>query len=249
MTAFENLFSVERLRCGACRRHIPHVVFEGDTDMATAGLGALTALSRPEVVLARLTGPEWNLGEVGTALFQARIARQLDRADLVIPTVKRRERREVRRRVAAFGPPPVETLTVYQCPCCPEGEAIAVDTVRPARFEAEGGRITVAPPPPAATPVHAPPAALTASPAADDWTARQTLFAAGRRYRVLEACQGWWDEPLVAGEVLRFERFAYSRYDGCHVYVFQAAGELKAWRLGDDDPVLNATRHFAQLAD
>jgi Domain of unknown function (DUF3601) len=148
VTEFENLFDVECLRCESCRREFPQVVFTGDTDMLTAGLASLTALTRSEVVLARLTAAEYNLGAAGDALFQDRIARQLSRTDLALVRVKRWETFTKKPKIIHFRFPLTKTIGVYECLYCPEGEARPLKTLNAERFEAKGGLITVAQPPP-----------------------------------------------------------------------------------------------------
>lgn len=144
MANFENLFEVECLRCESCRREFPHAVFTSDTDMMTADLASLTALTRNEVILGRLTGAEYNLGVAGEPLFLARIARQLGRSDLSTIKVKRRETVTHKPKVAFFGFPMTETIRIYHCPQCVDGEARVFETMRPERFEAKGGVVTVA---------------------------------------------------------------------------------------------------------
>lgn len=81
----------------------------------------------------------------------------------------------------------------------------------------------------------------------DDWAARKKLFVAGARYRVLEDFRDGSDE-FTKGETLRFERVDWSRYDGCHVYVFRArGGSLKSWWLSDDDDMSEAKRRFKRV--
>lgn len=144
MTEFENLFFVECLRCESCRREFPQVVFTGDTDMLTAGLASLTALTHNEVVLARLTGAEYNLGKAGASLFQDRIALQLSRTDLALVKIKRWETFTKKPKIVRFGFPLTEMIGVYECLYCPEGEARTFKTLNAERFEAKGGLITVA---------------------------------------------------------------------------------------------------------
>lgn len=81
----------------------------------------------------------------------------------------------------------------------------------------------------------------------DDWAARKKLFVPGGRYRVLTDFEQQ-DDRFRKGEALRFQRVEWSRYDGSHIYIFQAAdGALKAWCLSDDDQISRARRHFRRV--
>lgn len=81
----------------------------------------------------------------------------------------------------------------------------------------------------------------------DDRAARKKLFVVGRRYRVL-ADFVQRNDRFRKGETLRFQRVEWSRYDGSHIYIFQAAdGALKPWWLSDDDEISRARRHFRRV--
>jgi len=66
----------------------------------------------------------------------------------------------------------------------------------------------------------------------------QPIFMPGRRYRVKQSFKSGSTSTFVVGEVLIFERDAYSNYDNSFVYVFRAeiGGETKEWWLLEAQP-------------
>jgi hypothetical protein len=65
---------------------------------------------------------------------------------------------------------------------------------------------------------------------------RQSPFAAGRRYRVRRDFKALRNS-FVAGEVLTYDRDAYSRYDGYTGYFFtqSVTEQLRSWDISDGD--------------
>jgi hypothetical protein len=61
----------------------------------------------------------------------------------------------------------------------------------------------------------------------------QPIFTPDCRYRVKQNFKSGPTSIFNAGEVVVFERNAYSHYDNCFVYVFRAEsnGETKEWWL------------------
>lgn len=65
------------LQCKRCRSRFFHVVFSGDTDMATEGLGSLSSCDGERVVVAEMTSEEWSAGNHGLEGFANRIGQEL----------------------------------------------------------------------------------------------------------------------------------------------------------------------------
>jgi hypothetical protein len=65
-----------------CSGLFPHVVFSGDSDASTEGWLSLTASSRQEVVIARLTPTESQAGHFSIPAALTRISAVLGRRDL-----------------------------------------------------------------------------------------------------------------------------------------------------------------------
>lgn len=67
---------------------------------------------------------------------------------------------------------------------------------------------------------------------------RPSPFVIGRRYRVRRDFKALRDS-FQAGEVLRYEHDAYSRYDSMTGYFFSQpnAEQLRAWDLHDDEEI------------
>lgn len=135
--------SVSILRCEAGRHSTPHLIFSGDTDMVTAGLAALSSVTRDEIVVAELEPSEFS-DETGRS-FQRRINDLLGRDDLHFITLLRVEECAGLEALSfqafrkAYTPPRL----VFACPRCEVGEAISVKIERPSDFERSGGQITV----------------------------------------------------------------------------------------------------------
>ena len=64
---------------------------------------------------------------------------------------------------------------------------------------------------------------------------RQSPFVVGHRYRIRRDFQAQRDS-FRAGEVLIYDRDAYSRYDGCTGYFFSQLGapRLRSWDIHDE---------------
>lgn len=70
------------LKSLSTNRLFPVVTFSGDTDMATAGLIALTSTNRSEVVITEMTADERDDDKNGDARCEKRINHVLQRSDL-----------------------------------------------------------------------------------------------------------------------------------------------------------------------
>lgn len=68
------------LDCQDCRRTSPHLIFSGDSDMATLALASLTSVADDEIVILEAEQSEWS-DETGRSL-EARANRLLSRDDL-----------------------------------------------------------------------------------------------------------------------------------------------------------------------
>lgn len=67
-----------------------------------------------------------------------------------------------------------------------------------------------------------------------DWSRRKAIFTPGARYRVKQKAHGGFE----AGEIVIFERVAYSHYDNTHYFEFHSeSGAGKSWLLNDNDPL------------
>ncbi len=75
-------------------------------------------------------------------------------------------------------------------------------------------------------------------------------FIIGKRYRVRSAFAALRDS-FVAGEVLLFDSFAWSRYDGITGYFFQQPGceTVRIWDISDDADILVWKELFEELPD
>lgn len=75
-------------------------------------------------------------------------------------------------------------------------------------------------------------------------------FTIGKRYRVRHAFTALRDS-FVADEVLLFDSFAWSRYDGITGYFFRQPEReiMRVWDIGDDEDVLVWRELFEELPD
>jgi len=66
----------------------------------------------------------------------------------------------------------------------------------------------------------------------------QPIFTPNLRYRVKQTFSSGPTSTFIAGEILVFERDAYSHYDNNFVYVFRAEGDgqTKEWWLPEGQP-------------
>lgn len=127
---------VLRLRCERCERKFPHVIFSGDTDMATDGLCSLTAVGQDEVVIGEFDASERSLDYDGAeSEFGERISRLLGRNDLRVVRLLRSE--------PSSSPREMSFRLFYSCPICPSGEAQKIEKMDWGRFRAAGGQITI----------------------------------------------------------------------------------------------------------
>ncbi|MDI1310766.1 hypothetical protein [Prosthecobacter sp.] len=75
-------------------------------------------------------------------------------------------------------------------------------------------------------------------------------FIIGKSYRVRSAFKALRDS-FVADEVLLFDSFAWSRYDGITGYFFRQPGceTVRIWDLGDDEDILVWRELFEELSE
>ncbi len=77
---------------------------------------------------------------------------------------------------------------------------------------------------------------------------RESPFVTGRRYRVRRSFEALRD-TFQGGEVLTYERDAYSRYDGLTGYFFSQPGSdrLRAWDISDDQDLETWRQFFEEI--
>ncbi len=75
-------------------------------------------------------------------------------------------------------------------------------------------------------------------------------FTIGKRYRVRHAFTALRDS-FVADEVLLFDSYAWSRYDGITGYFFRQPERetLRVWDIADDEDILVWRELFEELPD
>ena len=78
---------------------------------------------------------------------------------------------------------------------------------------------------------------------------RPSPFIPGRRYRVREAFQAHRDR-FQAGEILTYDRDAYSAYHGCTGYFFSqpSSDSLRSWAGYDNDDPARWNEFFEAMA-
>lgn len=130
------------LRCEGDGHLTPHVTFIGDTDMATAGLAALSSIILDEIVVAEMAPEEFEDG--GEKAFQCRINTFLARNDLRFVHLRRVEDttppagssfQDFRQ---AYVPPRL----VFVCPRCGLN-AVAERSTTPSDYQKADGTLTV----------------------------------------------------------------------------------------------------------
>jgi len=135
--------TVVSLDCQDCGRISPHLIFSGDTDMATIGLASLTSMAANEIVVVEAEVSE--LTEGTGNMLEARVNKQLSRDDLrfvrllqVSGTAEAEglSFQEFRKAVR----PPSRT---YSCPKCGAGKAVSGNSVGPPEFLRDGGILTL----------------------------------------------------------------------------------------------------------
>jgi hypothetical protein len=133
------ILSVE---CASCRAISAHLIFSGDTDMATDGLLCLTSIRNNELVVAEAEGQE--LADPTGSGFARRVNGALGRDDLRFIRLI-----EVVQNTATSGQSFQAFRETYQpprlrfsCPRCGSGSADVVREMSPKQFLLEGGRIT-----------------------------------------------------------------------------------------------------------
>ena len=130
------------LECAGCGATSPHLVFAGDTDMATDGLLCLTSVEHNEVVVADALGQE--LADLPTSDLAGRINRAMGRDDLrfirLIEVLENAARTQHGFQASwEYCQPP---RLRYSCPVCGAGMSDVIRELSPKQFALEGGRIT-----------------------------------------------------------------------------------------------------------
>jgi len=132
--------AVSVLQCETEGHLTPHLVFSGDTDMATAGLGSLSSVVADEIVLAELDSTELTDGPADA--FESRINELLGRDDLRSVQLRRVEREDIpagssfQEFQKAYLPPRL----IFACPRC-NADATAIRTESIQGYERAGGTI------------------------------------------------------------------------------------------------------------
>jgi len=77
----------------------------------------------------------------------------------------------------------------------------------------------------------------------------QPIFEPDRLYRVRQSFKSGPTSTFVTGEVVIFERDAYSRYDNSFVYVFRtkSGAQTKEWWLPEGQPKELWQQYFEPL--
>ena len=73
------------------------------------------------------------------------------------------------------------------------------------------------------------------------------VFVASKKYRVLiDFKSGSWS--FAKGEILQFEKGAYSPYDDCYIYEFlDASGQRKNWIVPMESPSGAQDKFFREI--
>lgn len=134
---------VSILDCQNCQQTSPHMIFSGDTDMATSGLTSLTSATANEIVILETDSSEWN-GETGQDVENG-VNKQMSRDDLRFVRLLEVEKvaypaglgfqdfRKVYR----------EPRLTYSCPKCRDGKAVPGRSLAPSEYRSEGGQLTL----------------------------------------------------------------------------------------------------------
>ncbi|MBZ9646381.1 hypothetical protein K9B33_02390 [Sphingobium sp. 3R8] len=81
-----------------------------------------------------------------------------------------------------------------------------------------------------------------------DWDQRQNWLVIGTAYRVASDAPSFpAGSDFRAGEAVCLQHVEYARYDGCHIYRFQAENEVKSYWLSDDAPIDDLTNVFVEM--
>lgn len=135
--------TVRRVRCDGCAASFPTFVFSGDTDMATYGLVAMTAIHSGALALAALNPEEYSAGFAGGQRLAAeRVSHQLSQSMVAVDVVRYEHRstgaagdsfQQFRQGYRAPEP-------IYSCPAC-GGDARVEEELTPEAFLASGGKL------------------------------------------------------------------------------------------------------------
>lgn len=131
---------VSVLQCEAEGHLTPHLIFSGDTDMVTTGLGSLSSVVANEIVLAELDASE--LTDRPADAFERRINELLGRDDLRSVQLLRVERQDIPPELSfqefqrAYSPPRL----IFACPRC-NADSTVVRTESTQLYERSGGTI------------------------------------------------------------------------------------------------------------
>ncbi len=130
-------------------RQFPIVQFSGDTDMVTQGWISLSSIERPEIVVTKLTGAEYENtyeGPGGYLQVEHRVNGALDRSDLRSSWVVRVEHPEkvaTGNSFAVFGCGRLPNKLFYRDIFSNDSLAEVVGQVPLSEFEDEGGKLIV----------------------------------------------------------------------------------------------------------
>jgi hypothetical protein len=134
---------VQRVRCNTCAAGFPTFVFSGDTDMATHGLVAVTAVDTGALALGTATDEEYRAGYlVSRRLFAERVSRELDHCMVAVdvaryePHTPQASSESFQQFREGYSPPEV----IYACPVC-GGDARVEEQLSPQSFRKAGGEL------------------------------------------------------------------------------------------------------------
>jgi len=135
--------TVSILDCRECGRTSPHLIFSGDTDMATMGLASLTSVVADEIVILESEQSEC-CDKTGRGL-EARANRMLSRHDLRFVRLLHAEKIEpsAGQSFQEFREVYRAPNLTYSCPKCGVGEAVAGRSATLSEYRSEGGQFTV----------------------------------------------------------------------------------------------------------
>lgn len=134
---------MQRVRCNICAAGFPTFVFSGDTDMATDGLVAVTAVDTGALVLGAATDEEYRAGYlVSRRLLAERVSRELDHFMVAVdvaryePHASQAGSKNFQQFRESYSPPEV----IYACPVC-GGDARVEEQLSPENFRKAGGQL------------------------------------------------------------------------------------------------------------
>lgn len=135
--------TVSILDCSTCGEATPHLIFSGDTDMATMGLASLTSITANELVILEAEPAEWT--DQAGQLIESRVNMLLGRDDLRFVRLLRVEEIAYPEGLSFqdFRKLYREPRLTFSCPKCGVGEAVSGRSLELSEYQQEGGQVTV----------------------------------------------------------------------------------------------------------